>query len=167
MISIYDVRYAISVIYPKIFSNYYNDHYNDIYCNDLCKYDIKINEWNEMIVNTQFKRNKISYHTSCIYNNYLIIFGGKMEFEKCSNNLYIYNITNNEWFLVNTQNKPVKRYSHCMTILNDNLLIYGGIDNNNKVLDNGFYINMFDVINKKNINKNWIPINFNIGKLCM
>ena len=126
-------------------------------------YSINDNLWRS--VSLRSKNNEVSnvwLHSSVVYKEYVIVFGGAKKQRVYSNDIYIYNINNNEWNCIECQNKPGKRYRHSMCLINNNmLLIHGG--RNERGLDDSWYISVSDIIN--NGNPCWIRINNNIGSL--
>ena len=56
-----------------------------------------------------------SYHRTCIYKHYIVLFGGGSQSNKLHNKyyneLYLYDIINNKWTLYPVNNKPQTRYN--------------------------------------------------------
>lgn len=91
---------------------------------DIWKYNIELKKWKQLKNNNK----GLACHTSHIYNNNLIIFGGSDNNNYC-NDILIYNIDKNIWNImtINSKSKKsTKRGLHASTIVNDKLFIYGG-----------------------------------------
>lgn len=91
------------------------------------------------------------HHTSCIYNNNLIIFGGRNIFSESLNDLWelkILDSSNIEWKEITKKNPNLltKRYYHTMTILNNLLIIIGGITKSPK---DKLPLEVYDLSNNK------------------
>ena len=134
--------------------------------NDLWVYNILKNEWK----NIETKSNTVTpppmfYAGYCIYNNYLIIFGGKSKsygYWTCLEDIYLLNLNNYSWKLINCKNKPSKRTEIGMCKFNDNIIIHGGFIGG-KVLNDAYIIDIKSIINdNKPI---WKKIDINIGGL--
>lgn len=148
--------------------NYYNNNIymfggcddGDNYHNSLWVYNIKTNKW----INQQHKSKnninipKVAYHKTVIFNDNIILFGGKDDNYDHYNDIYIYNIKDNIWHKIICNNKPPKRQQHGMAISNKKLVIQGGLDDDDNALNDMYIININDIINDEK-NKTWIKIN--------
>ncbi len=70
-----------------------------VYLNDLWKYDIKLNLWEEIIPNGEVPRQRTG-HTSVFHNGCIYIFGGKIANIQERNDLWKYDISRNTFELI-------------------------------------------------------------------
>lgn len=99
-------------------------------CSDVFQLDLKTKEWTKVSTEHPFGNNDIYYHSSCLYLDSMIVFGG-INSNQPSNNLYSFNFKNFKWTkLLNksTLTTPTPRFKHQSLIYKDNLYIIGGQD---------------------------------------
>ncbi|KAL9653727.1 hypothetical protein ABK040_016655 [Willaertia magna] len=87
-----------------------------------------------------------NFHSSVIYENELIIFGGKSN--GYFNDMYSFNlIKKDEWKKIEYNNKmtsdiPTPRFGQTMCVYNDNLYLFGGFTNDSEVSNELFQFNL-------------------------
>jgi N-acetylneuraminic acid mutarotase len=125
--------------------------------NDLKIYDLK----NKKIKKIKYNENqpkKRYFHSSCIHNNLLYIYGGISEQIGLENanhlqDLWKFDINNNMWSLVNKENLPGKLRSHSMINFNQFFYIFGGFNGNdysNETYKYDIILNKWEKINLEN-----------------
>jgi len=72
-------------------------------------------------------------HTSNIYKDKMIIFGGAKEHE-LSNELFEYDFKTKEWKKIKSENETTKRRGHGSVIFKEKLYIFGGVINEDEIL---------------------------------
>ncbi|EGG13817.1 Kelch repeat-containing protein [Cavenderia fasciculata] len=66
-------------------------------------------------------------HTTCLYKNTLILFGGTPDGSSGLNDLYFLNLDNFTWVEVKTKGiSPIGRYRHSAIIIEDKMYVFGG-----------------------------------------
>ena len=133
---------------------------------DAWKYCINNNKWSEFKLNNGLKN--VRFHRNCIYNEYIIIYGGI----GTSNDIFVYNIKLNKWTVISDiKCQPKSRYGHGMVIHNNMLFIHGGkstTDNMEALLGDSYMISINDIIQYTHSNSttlSWIKIEFDMGLL--
>ena len=146
------------------------------YRNELWIYNLNNNEWN-LYDNSKLDIHlpRMNHHSTKIYKKYLIVFGGCVKMHNpgyiCYNDIYIFNIKTNKWYIIQTDYKPMARFGHQMVIFKDYLFIHGGSNTNRDILNDAHMININDLIHSMNHDNNnkrkpcWIKLDFNIGCL--
>ena len=135
------------ILFGGIHSKNRTEYNNNLYILDT---ENKNSSWICMKSNNTFPCER-GHHTSCIYNNSLIIFGGRNIFSESLNDLWELKIddsSNIEWKEI-TKNNPnllTKRYYHTTTILNNLLVIIGGIT---KTPKDKLPLEVYDLSNNK------------------
>ncbi|KAJ3443653.1 kelch repeat domain [Anaeramoeba flamelloides] len=97
--------------------------------------------WNKLDDVKGEKPSPRAYHSACIIDTKLIIFGGIGERNQCLNDLYIFNLQKMVWKKCNIFGYvlPSPRYHHTFTKINDQkLIIFGGKGSNGKALNDMF-----------------------------
>lgn len=84
------------------------------------------------------------FHTATLFHNSMIIFGGLLQNDKCSNELFSFNLKKKQWkkYLLKNNVIPPARMLHSATRYKNTLLIYGGIDENQTPFDDFYAFNM-------------------------
>ena len=129
---------------------YYNDAiyvfcgYNGYYLGDMYCLNLKLDTlyWKEIVIK---KLPRMFGFTSHMYNDNIVIFGGKYGLINYSRDLYILNIDSNDIRKVSVNYNGIrfkKRAHHSSTVIGNKLYIYGGY--NSGVLNdtNLYYINL-------------------------
>lgn len=67
-------------------------------------------------------------HTASLYLDAMVLFGGELQDGNLTNDLWLYNLTLNEWteLAVNDTDKPPPLAEHTATVVDDKLYIFGG-----------------------------------------
>ena len=100
-------------------------------------------EWEKINPNIQIE-NRYG-HTALSLNNKLYIFGGKTKYSNLSviNGLDIYSFNNNTFLNHNIQGEsPEKRRNHIAIFIGSQMLIHGGINENGKILNDTYLLNV-------------------------
>ncbi|KAL9648012.1 hypothetical protein ABK040_012313 [Willaertia magna] len=130
---------------------------NLIFTNELFEIDLQNNNnnteeehWNKIKVQNSSIIKERNFHSAVIYENDLIIFGGKSN--GYFNDMYSLNlITKDEWKridynenndLTTSDNIPSPRYGQTMCIYKDNLYLFGGFTNQSQVSNELFQFNL-------------------------
>lgn len=88
-----------------------------------------------------------AFHSMCIYEEYLIIFGGEIfstytDSRLMTNELVLFNLRSQEYAKVNIHDNIDPRKHHSACIIGSHLLIYGGIDEESRTLNNFLSLNL-------------------------
>lgn len=101
--------------------------------NDLLIYIRELNEIKNIEVNSELPIPRM-FHQSLLYKNkYFISFGGRTNPNECLNDVIIYNIELNKWFIYkdNNNNYPSARWNYSFILTDNNrMILYGGRDSN-------------------------------------
>ena len=101
------------IIYKKVSA--------DSRLNTMAIYNIQLNYWKYVSTNLP----KLIFHTCCRYKNALYIYGGRTNPYNLNNQMYIYNIDNQQWSIFNTINHT-PRYRHSSIIYKHYMIVFGG-----------------------------------------
>ena len=134
---------SIRIINKNIAYNLNNQEKNTIY--NFKNEEINNNKTNFTFVSQKYTGNPPSPrrdHSSLIFDNFMVIFGGKSDLEYF-NDLYFLNLNTNEWFDILTfGNKPSPRKGHIALIYNSSLFVIGGKSSSNKILNSIYSLNL-------------------------
>ena len=125
---------------------------NGISLQEIWEYKIETGNWHSK------KHHNIPgfcEHASCVYNRFIIIFGGRNE-----SKLYICDTKTHEIYSIKSLNNPETRDCHSMTTINDTIIMYGGANTDNEALNDIYSINASDIIN--NNKPIWIKLDINL-----
>ncbi|RCK60624.1 Kelch repeat-containing protein 2 [Candida viswanathii] len=106
-----------------------NDVYNDLYYFELNSFKSPKASWELVEPLNNFKPPPLTNHSMSVYKNKIYVFGGVYNNEKVSNDLWVFDATDDKWTQVNTVGDiplPVNEHSSC--VVDDKLYIYGGND---------------------------------------
>ena len=125
----------------------------------VLKFAIDENKWT--VYNTESILVRARYMSSCVYNEYIIFYGGI----GISNDFYVFNIKLNKWSIIpNIKDRKSRTYFHDMVIHNDLLIIFGGEYRDRTISNEMYMVNINDFI--QNISDlKWIKTDLNIGSL--
>jgi len=86
--------------------------------------------WNSLTPSEFIKR---AYHSSTLFKNFIIIFGGYNGGMEALNDIIVFDILKNTWFSVTpTGDLPTGRYGHTVCNYgNDKAIVFGGLSSNN------------------------------------
>ena len=125
-----------------IFGGYTNKYKKDLYSIDLSSTKLISEKIKPNNIYPQNFNNRVSQHSSIIYNNMLIIYGGKTSNSlEISINPISFNFNTNKWDIIKTINPPkLIRAAHTANLINNKyMFIFGGEEsynkNNNHVFD--------------------------------
>lgn len=125
-----------------IFGGYTNKYKRDLYSIDLSSTKLKSEKIKPNNIYPQNFNNRVSQHSTIIYNNMLIIYGGKTSNSlEISINPISFNFNTNKWDIIKTINPPkLIRAAHTANLINNKyMFIFGGEEsynkNNNHVFD--------------------------------
>lgn len=88
-------------------------------------------------------------HSSLIFGDSMVIFGGRDEESNKLNDIWVFNFTTYQWEeidIADDEIKPLPRSGHSACLYKDMMLIFGGIYEVTKELDDMF---LFDFRNKR------------------
>lgn len=81
-----------------------------------------------------------------LFNSFLIIFGGLSQTNTTYNDVYIYDIDKNEWFMPDIEGDiPDSRCSHSSVIYENKLYIYGGSSPSSGLFDDLWELDISDI----------------------
>lgn len=113
----------------------------------MAKYDLLTNTWSKGTDSGPIDRDG---HTLTAYKNYLIMFGGQMNYQ-ITDELWKYDITSSQWHQLNPQHPLGEMYpayartssmGHCAVLVNSTIYYIGGIDSKGVAIIN---IQTYDV----------------------
>ena len=100
-------------------------------------------EWEK--INQNLPMNNRYGHTALALNNKLYIFGGKTKYSNSSiiNGLEIFSFTNNSYLSnISSGEMPEYRRNHISIFIGTNMFIHGGINENGKILNDSYILNI-------------------------
>lgn len=103
--------------------------------NDLYQLDLNTYKWRLILANDSPPSRDC--HTSVIYQNYLIIYGGGTP---TFNDVFFFDLLTEKWTKKDIQNSPYL-HDHCSFVFRDEMYVFGGIDRVN-VSDKMFSLNL-------------------------
>ena len=106
-----------------------------------------------------------SGHTSSIYKNYLVVYGGVSNFDSilqirnCVSLIYCFDFLTHKWKSFKpTGNVPEARRNHCSALVGHSLIVYSGVNSKGEIIDSLSVLNL-DQMNWGNpIIKGEIPL---------
>ena len=112
-------------------------------------------EWNKILLkNTTYSR---FGHTSIYYQNKIYFFGGTLKIEKSSllANLEVFSFHDKSFIISNFKAGPCKRKNHIAEVIGSSMIIHGGLDEEDKILDDCYILNLQTV--------KWAPAIINLN----
>jgi len=95
---------------------------SDKYHCAILKYKVNTNTWTQSL--NPFEHHPYSGYCTAFHNNKIYSYGGTNNFTTYSDNIYEYDISNNQWRIVSSGGK-VGRY-HLMDFVGEEIYIFGG-----------------------------------------
>ena len=118
-----------------IFGGYTNKYKKDIYSIDLSSTKLPTEKINPQIKSKEKINKRLSQHSSIIYDNKLIIYGGKTSNSlEISINPISFDLISQKWEIIKTINPPKQiRAAHTSNLINNKyMFIFGGEESYNK-----------------------------------
>lgn len=117
--------------------------------NDLYRYYFKDNKWEKISVLGLDAPCPRAGHSSLIFGDSMVIFGGRDYESNKLNDIWIFNFSTYQWEPINIndeESKPLPRSGHTACLYKDMMLIFGGMYEVTKELDD---MMLFDFRNKR------------------
>jgi N-acetylneuraminic acid mutarotase len=125
-------------------STFFKDH------NEIWEYNFLIKEWKELKpknIGLPFPR---QFHSSCLYHDEMIIYGGYYSREIALNDLFLYSIVNNEWRDIPREDQigipPEPITDHVIFSDQYHLYVFGGAIGNETVRNSPHNVYCFNFI---------------------
>ena len=118
-----------------IFGGYTNKYKKDIYSIDLSSTKLPTEKINPQIKSKEKINKRLSQHSSIIYDNKLIIYGGKTSNSlEISINPISFDLISQKWEIIKTINPPKQiRAAHTSNLINNKyMFVFGGEESYNK-----------------------------------
>ncbi|RKP33878.1 hypothetical protein BJ085DRAFT_39687 [Dimargaris cristalligena] len=119
----------------------------DGYANDIALFDLRTVKhdgarWQFLSPVNNLYPPKRAFHSSCIYDNKLYIFGG-CDSERFFNDLWVFDLVEKTWSILKPQGEiPPPRASHSSFIIDGYMVILGGQQNNKKITKDTYAYNL-------------------------
>lgn len=132
--------------------------------NSTWSYDIESQVWEEIEPKNHAKA--VFGHTTFLYENKMIVFGGVYALYNYSNDLYSFNFQTNEWKRVDVNQVTIQqRAFHAGTIVKKDIYIFGGESDTGNL--NDFYKFNLENLTWKKIETNTSHIHPRVEHSCM
>ncbi|KAJ5074183.1 hypothetical protein M0811_00812 [Anaeramoeba ignava] len=98
------------------------------YLNDIYSFSFTNKIWKKES-NSENKPIERRWSSSVLFNNKIWIFGGYQNIEQRFNDVYYFDLINQEWTgPIQSENAPSPRYSHTAVVYNNKMWVFGGFD---------------------------------------
>ena len=114
--------------------------------NSIYRYYFNDNKWEKVAVLGIEQPSNRAGHSAIVYNDTMVIFGGRDEDNNKLNDIWSFNFTNYQWEYIEATSPPLPRSGHTACSYKDMMLIFGGIYEVTRELDD---MHLFDFRNKR------------------
>jgi len=95
--------------------------------NDLYKFYFNENRWEKIEYCSEEVPEPRSGHSCTLYQDKLVIFGGKDSSAKKLNDIWMFHLDSAKWEQLQNRDPPKPRSGHSATLYKDKLVVFGGI----------------------------------------
>jgi N-acetylneuraminic acid mutarotase len=114
--------------------------------NDIHRYYFKENKWEQVLIMGGEIPCSRSGHSSVLYGDSMIVFGGRDSDNNRLNDLWEFNFATYQWAYIPALQSPLVRSGHSACIYKDYMVVFGGIFEVTKELDD---MHLFDIRTKR------------------